>query len=665
MFDAAFRQLAAGVAAAAEQEKINQRLAVSLANLKGGTTDTVASLEAFANQLEGVTGIGNEAIQELQNLLIALGGLRGEGLERATRAALDFSVATGRDLTLAANLVAKAAAGSTAELARYGLILPEGIKDSEKLATVLTLLEQRFGGAAAAVGQTFSGSIAIATEAFDDLRKQVGATIVESEGVSELARAAASIFDTLGESIKDSEFTSAINSMTLAIAELGLAMSRLAAPAADLLNFFAAAGKIDLAFKRLALSGPAAQVALSAFPEGLRETVAALAGGALALEEFAVAGVDAAGKAAEGVAGLESELEALRDRLKAIAAGEATKALEAVGKGAKDAGDAIAAIHPLIPAIDLGPFVAGIREMGRRLERIQATQGALAEFFPTEALDRFDVAIALFGDIGEASLKASQQLIEFEAASGRVLEINKKTGDVGFRAEGADVFAQAFERAVRFSADLDGTLLKINDRTGETIVLNDKWLASVGQEGILAAYDRILASTQGQVEATDEVIEAINKAVLTAQIQADVTRAVASTAADLGGALVDAFTDADASFADFAKAALKQLARMIVQAIIFRAIMASFGGGGGVGSLGGFVPGGFAGSSRTLELPTFEPSFQPATLPTGPDVSGNFQGSPTPISINTFGVSDGFIRQVVRGITDASRQHGVQVEIIS
>ena len=158
----------------AEQEKVEKRLsfAVKAAGIETGRT--TQQLVEFAGALQKATGFGDEAIIPVQTLLIQLGRLEGEGLKRATKATLDFSVAMGIDLQSAGILVAKAATGFTSALSRYGIIVDENIPKSEQFAAALTQIEEKFGGTAQSDLETFSGRMRAFTSTLGDLGEVVG-----------------------------------------------------------------------------------------------------------------------------------------------------------------------------------------------------------------------------------------------------------------------------------------------------------------------------------------------------------------------------------------------------------------------------------------------------------------------------------------------------------
>jgi len=151
-------------------------LNTALANQGKFTVAASMDLQGYASSLQSVTTYGDEAILKGMALATTF-GLSGEKLKETTRLALDFATATGRDLTMAMNLLGKAAVGETAELKRYGIVIDANLPKSEKFAAVLGQMEQRFGGAAQAAAQTFGGALKQAGNLLGDMVEGIGKTL--------------------------------------------------------------------------------------------------------------------------------------------------------------------------------------------------------------------------------------------------------------------------------------------------------------------------------------------------------------------------------------------------------------------------------------------------------------------------------------------------------
>jgi len=128
--------------------------------------------QAAAMQL--ATGYGDEMILEVMQKLISIGGVVPSQLDKVTQAVLDFSTATGRDLGAASQIMAKAAAGYTGELSRYGIIIDKNLPKTERFAAVMKFMNERFGGAAQADMKSYAGQMKGLKSSFSDLREDLG-----------------------------------------------------------------------------------------------------------------------------------------------------------------------------------------------------------------------------------------------------------------------------------------------------------------------------------------------------------------------------------------------------------------------------------------------------------------------------------------------------------
>jgi hypothetical protein len=172
------RGLTASVHAAAEAQTATLALAHSIARSGQSVRAVLPGLEAQAKALQRQTGYSDDAIRAGQSLLITLGRLRGEGLERATEATLDLAAKMRIDLDQAFSVVAKAAAGNTTALERLVGTKLKGATAAERLAAGLSLIERTMGGAAAARLDSFQGQLDLAAENAGDLAKAIGGQLL-------------------------------------------------------------------------------------------------------------------------------------------------------------------------------------------------------------------------------------------------------------------------------------------------------------------------------------------------------------------------------------------------------------------------------------------------------------------------------------------------------
>lgn len=187
-----FKAIAGGIekatVAAMESEKAVQQFNVAL-NLSGQYSEAASqSFQNYAHALQQTTGVSDELILQNASLLVSIGRLSGEGLEKATKAALDLAAGMQIDVATAFDIVAKAANGNVTALSKYGLEVSKSATDSEKLAAALRFIETRFGGTATAGLFTFEGALKGLRNAIGDVFEEIGKHIVKSPEIIALFR---------------------------------------------------------------------------------------------------------------------------------------------------------------------------------------------------------------------------------------------------------------------------------------------------------------------------------------------------------------------------------------------------------------------------------------------------------------------------------------------
>ncbi len=155
---AAVKVLGPLVKAYANQQDALVRFGVSLQSVGQFTAQAVRDMAAFAGAIQVSSRFADDEIIRAAATISQLGRVYGKELQQATQAATDFAVVTGRGLATAALLMAKAAQGVTSEMTRYGLVLDENIPKSERFAAALKLMQENFGGTAAAEVRSLAGA---------------------------------------------------------------------------------------------------------------------------------------------------------------------------------------------------------------------------------------------------------------------------------------------------------------------------------------------------------------------------------------------------------------------------------------------------------------------------------------------------------------------------
>jgi len=165
------------VEAFAEAELAAAKLSFSLQKLGPDAERVSQALQAQAAALQSTTAFSDDAIVANQALLATFTQNEAQ-LKAGTQAAVDFAAATGTDLRTAFLLIGKAAAGNTAALSRYGIVIDESVDGTDKLAQVLEKLNAQFGGQAQAQALTFSGKMEQLKNQFNDTQEIIGGLFV-------------------------------------------------------------------------------------------------------------------------------------------------------------------------------------------------------------------------------------------------------------------------------------------------------------------------------------------------------------------------------------------------------------------------------------------------------------------------------------------------------
>lgn len=152
-------------------------LAAAYKNIGFNASGAMEQAKNFASEMQRLTGIADEAFLDGQRLL-ANYGVVGEKAQESIRAAYALSVSQGMSFESALMQIAKAAAGVTGSLSRYGIVLGDNVKDGEKFDAVLAQINEKFGASAqAAMGDTTS-QVSALKERWGDLREEIGGNLI-------------------------------------------------------------------------------------------------------------------------------------------------------------------------------------------------------------------------------------------------------------------------------------------------------------------------------------------------------------------------------------------------------------------------------------------------------------------------------------------------------
>ncbi|MDD2230788.1 MAG: hypothetical protein PHY48_15485 [Candidatus Cloacimonetes bacterium] len=169
------------VAPAMVQEKAEQDLAAALKNTGIYSAQLESQLKAQASAIQSVTTYGDESILMATRQMQVIGQLSADQLPAAQKAAVGLAAAYKLDLNTAFEMVGKAAAGNTATLSRYGIVLEEGLDPQEKFAELLRVGADRFA-LARDEANTTSGALQQMNNLWGDLKEVIGTWILPMLG---------------------------------------------------------------------------------------------------------------------------------------------------------------------------------------------------------------------------------------------------------------------------------------------------------------------------------------------------------------------------------------------------------------------------------------------------------------------------------------------------
>jgi hypothetical protein len=176
------------------QEEAETRLAAVIRATGGAAGYTVGELKTMAGELQLLTGVGDEVILSGQAILGTFKEIKGDQFREATMAALDMAAVLKKDVNGIMTQLGKALndpAKGLSALSKSGVSFTESQKEMiVKLQesgdmmgaqrVILDELKSEYGGAAAALRGTFGGAVNAAGGAFSDMQEAIGRTITQN-----------------------------------------------------------------------------------------------------------------------------------------------------------------------------------------------------------------------------------------------------------------------------------------------------------------------------------------------------------------------------------------------------------------------------------------------------------------------------------------------------
>lgn len=176
-------------------------LAGSMRATGTGGMDAANTFGEWATSMQRLVGVSDDVITQNASMLVSLAKLKGEGLQNASKAALDLAAGLGVDVNTAFMIVSKAASGHAELLNRYGAQIRKTGDDAKDFAQALAFIKDRFDGLAEGKSQTFSGQMQRLGLAFNDLFEEMGKLIIKSPVVVAMVKFVADAFSAAAEKV--------------------------------------------------------------------------------------------------------------------------------------------------------------------------------------------------------------------------------------------------------------------------------------------------------------------------------------------------------------------------------------------------------------------------------------------------------------------------------
>lgn len=164
---------ASSIAEYQEHARSVSMLAAAFQNVGYTASGAMAQAKAFADEMEASTGLAGETFLNAQRTL-ANYKVVGVEAQEAIRAAFALSSNQGMNFENALMLIARAAAGSTSALSRYGITLDENIKEGDKFAAVVGKINDQFGASAQATMGDMTSKVGVLKETWGGFKELVG-----------------------------------------------------------------------------------------------------------------------------------------------------------------------------------------------------------------------------------------------------------------------------------------------------------------------------------------------------------------------------------------------------------------------------------------------------------------------------------------------------------
>lgn len=172
--------VADSVVAYSDAEAAQSKLVAALRQQKTATPEVIDQYNALASEFQRTTVFSDDLVNKMEALLAQVGNVMPSKMGAALKASTDLAAGLGIDLESATTLVAKAAAGHTETLGKYGITVSEAAVKTQGFDAVLEAVNRQFGGQAQAQIETYAGRVEQIKNAWNNVEEAIGKFIVKS-----------------------------------------------------------------------------------------------------------------------------------------------------------------------------------------------------------------------------------------------------------------------------------------------------------------------------------------------------------------------------------------------------------------------------------------------------------------------------------------------------
>lgn len=157
----------------ATQEAATKKLEIAVTRFAGADQRLLKQLKQTANELQDLTGIGNETIEAIAGMGLSM-GIAGNQIDKATKAAVVLNQVLGMDTTTAMRNLAKTTAGLTGELGEAVPFIRELTTEQLKAGEAIDLIIGKLGNFSQELSNTTDVHIKRLKAALGDIGEEFG-----------------------------------------------------------------------------------------------------------------------------------------------------------------------------------------------------------------------------------------------------------------------------------------------------------------------------------------------------------------------------------------------------------------------------------------------------------------------------------------------------------